>query len=97
MNPQQEKEHLIEVNLINKAKEGDRKALAQLIKRYEKTVYNFSYKICRDNDKAENIMQETFLSMIRSLHQFDGNSKLVHLVIQNYLKPLSYVGKKSKR
>jgi len=65
-----------ETELIDKAKAGDKKALAELVKKYEQTVYNFSFKICRDPEKAENIMQETFLSMIRSLYQFDGNSKL---------------------
>lgn len=62
--------------LIEKAKSGDRAALAELVKQYEKTVFNFAFKICRDRDKAENTMQETFLSMIKSLHQFDGKSKL---------------------
>ncbi len=65
-----------EQELINKAKNGDKKALSELVKQYEQTVYNFSFKICRDRNKAEHIMQETFYSMIKSLHQFDGNSKL---------------------
>ena len=65
-----------ENELINQAQQGDRKALTELVKNYEQTVYNFSFKICRDKEKAENIMQETFLSMVKSLHQFDGNSKL---------------------
>lgn len=62
--------------LIDKAKSGDRKALSDLVKRYEKTVYNFAFKVCRDPDRAENSMQETFLSMVKSLNQFDGKSKL---------------------
>lgn len=76
-----------EINLIEKAKGGDRKALAELVKKYEQTVYNFSFKICRDPDKAENIMQETFLSMVRSLHQFDGSSKLstwIYRIVANH-------------
>ncbi len=62
--------------LINEAKAGDRKALSELVKRYEKTIYNFAFKVCRDPDRAENSMQETFLSMVKSLNQFDGKSKL---------------------
>jgi RNA polymerase sigma-70 factor, ECF subfamily len=76
-----------EKKLIEKAKLGDKKALAEIVKNYEKTVYNFSFKICRDPDKAENIMQETFLSMIKSLHQFDGNSKLstwIYRIVANH-------------
>ena len=65
-----------EKEIIEKAQQGDRKALAWLVKSYEKTIFNFAFKICRDRNKAEQIMQETFYSMIKSLHQFDGNSKL---------------------
>jgi len=76
-----------EKNLIEKAKKGDKHALAQLVKSHEKTVYNFSFKICRNKDLAENIMQETFLSMVKSLHQFDGNSKLstwLYRIVSNH-------------
>ncbi|HSP87412.1 MAG TPA: RNA polymerase sigma factor [Ignavibacteriaceae bacterium] len=62
--------------MIESAKNGDKKALTQLVKNYEQTIYNFSFKICRDRDKAENIMQETFFSMIKHLNQFDSKSKL---------------------
>lgn len=65
-----------DADLIEKAKSGDRKALTQLVKNYEQTIYNFSYKICRDREKAENTMQETFLSFVKNIKQFDGNSKL---------------------
>ncbi|MBK7631361.1 MAG: sigma-70 family RNA polymerase sigma factor [Ignavibacteriales bacterium] len=76
-----------ESNLVELAKSGDRQALAQLVKNNEQTVYNFSYKICRDRDKAEHIMQETFFSMIKSLHQFDGNSKIstwLYRIVSNH-------------
>jgi RNA polymerase sigma-70 factor, ECF subfamily len=76
-----------EKELVDLAKSGDRKALAQLVKDNEQTVYNFSFKICRDRDKAEHIMQETFYSMIKSLHQFDGNSKLstwLYRIVSNH-------------
>lgn len=65
-----------EQEIIESAKSGDRKAMSVLVKNYEKTVYNFAFKICRDPERAENTMQETFFSMVKSLHQFDGKSKL---------------------
>lgn len=76
-----------EQKLVELAKSGDRQALAQLVKNNEQTVYNFSFKVCRDRDKAEHIMQETFFSMIKSLHQFDGNSKLstwLYRIVSNH-------------
>jgi RNA polymerase sigma-70 factor, ECF subfamily len=65
-----------ESELILKAQEGDRNALASLVKNYEQTVYNFSFKICRNKDRAEHTMQETFMSMVKNLSQFSGKSKL---------------------
>jgi len=65
-----------ESELIEEAKKGNKKALAEIVKRYEQTIYNFAFKICRDPEKAENIMQETFYSMVKSINQFDRKSKL---------------------
>lgn len=76
-----------EAEIIKLAKEGDRNALAQIVKNYEQTIYNFAFKICRDRNKAEHIMQETFYSMVKSLHQFGGNSKLstwLYRIVSNH-------------
>ena len=76
-----------EIEIIKLAQEGNRKALAQIVKNYEQTIYNFAFKICRDRNKAEHIMQETFFSLVKSLHQFDGNSKLstwLYRIVSNH-------------
>jgi RNA polymerase sigma-70 factor, ECF subfamily len=76
-----------EQELIEQAKDGNRAAMSELVKNYEQTVYNFSFKICRNKDKAEHTMQETFLSMIKHLDQFSGNSKLstwLYRVVSNH-------------
>ncbi len=65
-----------EKELVQLAQAGDRKALSELVKSHEQTVYNFAFKICRDKEKAENTMQETFLSMVKNISQFSGDSKL---------------------
>jgi len=64
-----------ELELIERANAGDKKALAELVTKYEKTIFSFAFKICRNREKAENTMQETFMSVLKSLHQFDGKSK----------------------
>jgi RNA polymerase sigma-70 factor (ECF subfamily) len=78
---------MTENDLIEKAKSGDRQALSELVKMYEKTVYNFAFKVCRNKDRAENTMQETFLSMVKNLNQFKGDSKLstwLYTIISNH-------------
>lgn len=76
-----------ETQLIEKAQQGDKKALTEIVKLYEQTVYNFSFKICRNKERAEHTMQETFLSMVKNLNQFSGQSKLstwLYRVVSNH-------------
>jgi len=64
-----------DVKLIASAKTGDKIAFGKLIRKYEKTVFSFAFKICRDKEKAEEAMQETFINAYRGLKSFSGNSK----------------------
>lgn len=61
--------------LIEAARRGERHAFAALVTRYEETVYRFSFKICRDPEKAKETLQDTFISVYRKLQSFDGKSK----------------------
>ena len=86
-----------EKELIKKAQAGDRNALAKLVKQYEQTVYNFAFKICRDKERAEHTMQETFLSMVKSIKQFSGKSKLstwLYTVVSNHCLMMARSNKK---
>ena len=86
-----------EQQLIEKAQTGDKHALAEIVKMYEQTVYNFSFKICRDKERAEHTMQETFMSMVKSLHQFSGKSTLstwLYTVVSNHCLMLARSQKK---
>ncbi len=86
-----------ENELIERSKQGDRKALAELVKLHEQTVYNFAFKICRNREKAEHVMQETFLSMVKSISQFSGKSKLstwLYTVVSNHCLMLARTEKR---
>jgi RNA polymerase sigma-70 factor, ECF subfamily len=67
--------HLSDEELIKRARKGDEHAFTQLVKRYESLVYSFAFKMCRDEDKASETWQDTFINVFRKLHQFDGRSK----------------------
>jgi len=64
-----------DTKLIDAARAGDKQAFGRLVQRYEKTVYSFAFKICRDKGKAEEAMQETFINAYRGLKSFSGKSK----------------------
>lgn len=64
-----------ELGLIQKARTGDERAFTKLFKKYEDMVYSFSYKVCRDREKAEETLQETFIKVYEKLPTFKGDSK----------------------
>jgi RNA polymerase sigma-70 factor (ECF subfamily) len=61
--------------LIRRAKQGDERAFTTLMKRYEEMVYRFAFHVCRDEEKAAETLQDTFVNVYRKLKQFDGKSK----------------------
>ncbi len=61
--------------LIKQILDGDKQAFSELVRRYEDTVFSFAFKVCRDREKAEEALQDTFVNVYRKLHQFDGKSK----------------------
>ncbi len=88
-----------EEKLIEEAKAGNKTALAELVKKYENTIYNFAFKVCRNRDRAENTMQETFLSMVKSIHTFHGKSKLstwLYTVVSNHCLMAARANKNSQ-
>ncbi|MFA5834422.1 MAG: sigma-70 family RNA polymerase sigma factor [Bacteroidota bacterium] len=64
-----------DTTLIARIKKGDERAFAQLVKRYEQTVWGFAFKLCRNKEKAEESFQDTFINVFRKIDQFDSRSK----------------------
>jgi RNA polymerase sigma-70 factor (ECF subfamily) len=65
---------LTDIELVEKAKEGDKKALAELVSKYNERIYNLALRILRNKEDAEDVLQETFLQVIKKLNTFDGRS-----------------------
>lgn len=62
---------LKDFELIGRAKEGDEKAYAELLKRYKKSVYHTLLKMVRNVDDAEDLTIEAFAKAFRNLDKFD--------------------------
>ena len=78
-----------ELELVQKAQKGDQRAFSLLVKKYESTVYSFAYKVCRNEEKAAETLQDTFVNVYRKLDQFNGKAKfstwLYQIVTNNCL------------
>ena len=58
--------------LIKKCQRGDRQAFDELIRLYYDYVFGFLLKTTADETLTEDLTQETFLKMIRSIEKFDS-------------------------
>jgi RNA polymerase sigma-70 factor (ECF subfamily) len=57
---------------IERAKHGDLAALERVYRAYEGLVYSLARRICRTEEDAEDVLQETFLEVCRSIRRFRG-------------------------
>lgn len=58
--------------LITKCKNGDKLAFETLIGKYHPLIFKYLCKISGDELVAEDLVQETFIKMIRSIDKFDS-------------------------
>jgi RNA polymerase sigma-70 factor (ECF subfamily) len=63
-----------DIELVHAAQCSDQRAFAQLVEKYEARVYNLARKMMRDPQDAEDVLQETFISVFRHLKDFQGDS-----------------------
>lgn len=61
--------------LIIRCKRGDRKALGELIKNYERPIYNAAFRILGNPDDAADVTQIVFLRAFERLDQYNPEYK----------------------
>jgi len=62
--------------LLLAARKGDRAALGDLLERHQRQVFAFGMKMCGDSEDAQEVAQNTLLSMVRSVRDFRGEASL---------------------
>lgn len=62
--------------LVARARSGDLEALEALYRAFETPVYNLARRMLRNPEDAEDVLQETFLEVVRSIHGFRGEGHL---------------------
>jgi RNA polymerase sigma-70 factor, ECF subfamily len=62
--------------LLDRARAGDAAALEALLAAVQPQLYRFSLKMCRHTEDAEDILQESMVTLARSFRDFRGESSL---------------------
>lgn len=61
------------INLINN---GDTNAFSVLVDRYKDLVFTLAIRMMKNREEAEEVTQDTFIKIYKSLRKFKGDSKL---------------------
>ncbi len=62
--------------LLDRARAGDREALEALLLEHQAQIYRFSMKMCRDEQDAQDVVQDTLIALARGVREFRGESSL---------------------
>ena len=61
--------------LVEAIQSGERGLFADLVKRYERALYNFGIRMCGNPTDAEDLVQDTFLNVFKYLKSFRRETK----------------------
>jgi RNA polymerase sigma-70 factor (ECF subfamily) len=65
-----------DLELLRAARDGDRAAVDELLRRYEQSIYRFGLRMCGNEEAARDVLQETLLAAFRNLPGFRGDAAL---------------------
>ena len=60
--------------LLARARAGERAAIEQLYRWFERPVFTLALRICGDREEASEVLQDTMLKVIDRIHGFRGDS-----------------------
>jgi len=86
-----------DTELLDSFKNGNQNAFNLIVRKYQKKVYWIIRKMVLDHDDADDITQEVFLKLYRSLGDFRGESKFftyVYKIAVNF--SLNHINKNKK-
>jgi RNA polymerase sigma-70 factor (ECF subfamily) len=61
--------------LIRRLRDRDEKAFREIVVEYQDRVYNMTYRMLGNREEAEDVAQEVFITVFKSIDQFRGDSK----------------------
>jgi RNA polymerase sigma-70 factor (ECF subfamily) len=62
--------------LVRKLRERDEKAFREVVEEYSDRIYNLTYRMLGNREEAEDVSQEVFITVFKSIDSFRGDSKL---------------------
>jgi RNA polymerase sigma-70 factor (ECF subfamily) len=67
---------MTEAEIIQKLQQGNEQAFKQLVEKYQKLVVNTCFGMVHNTEDAEDIAQDVFIEVFRSIQNFRADSKI---------------------
>jgi RNA polymerase sigma-70 factor (ECF subfamily) len=87
--------------LVRRLKQREERAFEELIRLYQHKIYNVVYRLLGRPDEAEEVAQEVFITVFKSIDSFRGDARLstwLYRVATNQAKNrLKYLGRRSHK
>ena len=68
-------QHDEEQILVRRCRQGDTEAFAQLMRKHQKQIYNFTYRSLGSVEEAEDLTQDIFVAAFKGIRGFRGEAK----------------------
>ncbi|MGB3975639.1 MAG: sigma-70 family RNA polymerase sigma factor [bacterium] len=68
--------------LMLRVKDGDHDAFGELLRRYERQLAAFFYRLLRDEEGARDLVMDTFLRVYKAAHRYEPRAKFSTYVYQ---------------
>ncbi|MCG8417906.1 MAG: sigma-70 family RNA polymerase sigma factor [Proteobacteria bacterium] len=92
---------LRERRFIRKLRERDEKAFRDMVERYRDQVYNTTYRMLGNREEAEDLAQEVFITVFKSIDSFRGESKfstwLYRITVNHCKNRIKYLARRHDR
>ena len=85
----------IVLEAIERIRTGNQEAFRLIIREYKSQAYSIAFRIMRNAEDAEEVVQDSFLRAYKKIHQFKGDSKFASWFLKIvYNQSLTKVKKK---
>ena len=65
---------LTDLEVVDQVKSGDKKAYSILVRRHQKTLFRMCMRFMKDNDAAEDVVQDSFIKAYERLASFEARA-----------------------
>jgi RNA polymerase sigma-70 factor (ECF subfamily) len=66
---------MTEPQLVARAQQGDLPAFEELVRLYQREIYNLAYRLVQDPEEAKDMAQQTFMQAYIHIREFRGQSQ----------------------